>query len=162
MDSLWIFFAIAITLHNLEEAVWLPRWSQNASRFHKKVGTDEFIFAVIVVTVIAYLGTFLFMVYPESWLLKDIYFGLLGMMMLNSVFPHLIATVFLRRYMPGVITGIFLMLPVDLILIIRGVQLNLITINEVVISTVLVGGIVIALLPVLFKIGRSIDRQIRN
>ncbi|MHC1685183.1 MAG: HXXEE domain-containing protein [Clostridiaceae bacterium] len=162
MNSLWIFFSIAITLHNLEEAVWLPRWSQNASRFHKKVETNEFVFAVIVVTLIAYLGTFLFLAYPESWLLKDIYFGLLGMMILNSVFPHLIATVLLRRYMPGLITGIFLMLPVDLILIIRGIQLNLITINEVIISTLLVGGIVLALLPVLFNIGKVLDRQLRN
>lgn len=157
MDSLWIFFSIAITLHNIEEAVWLPKWSQNASKFHKKVDSNEFIFAVIVITMLAYLATFLFIAYPHSWLIKDIYFGFIGAMVLNSVFPHLIASVALRRYMPGLITGMFLMLPIDLILIIRGFSYNLVTMNEVIISTLLVGGFTLLLIPMLFKLGRKIN-----
>ena len=30
-----LFFCLAITLHNLEEALWLPQWSQMGSAFHK-------------------------------------------------------------------------------------------------------------------------------
>lgn len=157
MDSLWIFFLVAITLHNIEEAVWLPKWSQNASKFHKKVDSSEFIFAVIVITMLAYLAAFLFVAYPHSWILKDIYFGFLGAMILNSLFPHLIGTVVLKKYAPGLVTGIFLMLPIDLLLIIRGFNYNLVTINEVVISTLLVGGFLLALVPILFKIGAKVN-----
>jgi len=39
-----IFFCFAITLHNLEEAVWLPQWSQIGSSFQKPVTPGEFHF----------------------------------------------------------------------------------------------------------------------
>lgn len=160
MDSLWIFFSIAITLHNIEEAVWLPKWSQNASKFHKKVNSNEFIFSIIIITTLAYLSTFLFVAYPHISIIKNIYFGFLGAMVLNSVFPHLIATVALKRYMPGVITGILLMLPIDLLLIIKGIQLNIVFINEVFLCTLLVSGFLLMLIPVLFRIGRYITKEL--
>ena len=47
-----LLFILGFTLHNLEEAVWLPKWSQVAKKFHKPVTTNEFIFAVLVITVL--------------------------------------------------------------------------------------------------------------
>jgi hypothetical protein len=29
-ENLYFLFLVAVTLHNLEEAVWLPDWSQQA------------------------------------------------------------------------------------------------------------------------------------
>jgi hypothetical protein len=53
-----ILFLLGFSLHNIEEALWLPQWSQNATRFHKPVSNNEFHFAVIMVTAIGYLFTF--------------------------------------------------------------------------------------------------------
>jgi len=51
----WLF-AVAITIHNLEEALWLPAWSQSAGRWHHPVGAREFRFAVGVLTTLAYIA----------------------------------------------------------------------------------------------------------
>lgn len=51
-------FCFAITLHNIEEAIWLPEWSQQSSKFQKPVTSNEFHFAVIVITMLAYLSAF--------------------------------------------------------------------------------------------------------
>lgn len=45
-------------LHNLEEAIWFPKWSQQAGKWHSKVKA-EFRFVVIALTALAYLFTYL-------------------------------------------------------------------------------------------------------
>ncbi|MFH1985782.1 MAG: HXXEE domain-containing protein [Pseudomonadota bacterium] len=52
-------FALAVTLHNLEEALLLPTWSRSAGRWHHPVGAREFRFAVAVLTVFAYVTVYL-------------------------------------------------------------------------------------------------------
>jgi hypothetical protein len=58
----WIFwlFPIAFTVHNAEEALWLPAWSKSAGRFHKPVGQFEFIFTLVVITGLSIIITLLF------------------------------------------------------------------------------------------------------
>ena len=53
-----LFFCLAITLHNLEEALWLPQWSQIGSAFQRPVSSNEFHFAVLIITALAYLISF--------------------------------------------------------------------------------------------------------
>ena len=84
--SLWLFFPIAITLHNLEEAIWLPAWTKHAKQFHKPVEANVFYFAVIFVTILAYLSTFLAVAFPSSWFWKYVFHGFLGAMILNIIF----------------------------------------------------------------------------
>lgn len=43
-----------------------------------------------------------------------IYLGFILMMCLNSIFPHLIATMVLKRYAPGTLTGLLLNLPIGM------------------------------------------------
>ena len=52
----WLFPA-AITVHNLEEAIWLPGWSRTAGEWHAGVGAFEFRFAVAVLTALAWVVT---------------------------------------------------------------------------------------------------------
>lgn len=152
--SLILIFPLAITLHNIEEALWLPQWSQFAKRYHKPVGRNEFYFALICVTLIAYLSSFFFLLFNEVVILKYIYFGFVGAMILNAIFPHLIATIVLKRYAPGVITGIVMNVPCFSFLIIFAIKENLISIFEVIISTAVVGGTILASLPMFFKLGQ--------
>jgi hypothetical protein len=46
--------AVTETIHNAEEAVWLPAWSQTAGIWHPPVGAFEFRFAVIAVALAVY------------------------------------------------------------------------------------------------------------
>ena len=61
----WLF-ALVVTLHNLEEAIWLPDWSKAAGRWHSPVGARKFRFGVIVLTVLAYITARLTVVYGRE------------------------------------------------------------------------------------------------
>jgi hypothetical protein len=53
----WLF-PVAITLHNLEEAVWLPAWSNRAGKWHRPVSPSAFRFAAAVLAALAFIVTF--------------------------------------------------------------------------------------------------------
>ena len=156
MESLCIFFCLAITLHNLEEAIWLPKWSQNGSKFQKSVSAKEFHFAVIVITMLAYLSSFSYTYFPESNIVKWVFVGFVGSMILNAIFPHLVVTILTRQYAPGLMTGILLMIPINSFIIIKMFNNQLIRWSDFIISTVVVGVSLLLLIPLLFKIGRKI------
>lgn len=113
-----LLFLLGFSLHNIEEAIWLPSWSKNAGKFHPPVKQNEFMFAIVIVTMLGYLGTFQFFIFQGvSNISKSIYLGFILMMVLNSIFPHLVATIYFKRYAPGTITALFLNLPIGLYLI---------------------------------------------
>ncbi|AJS59334.1 HXXEE domain-containing protein [Paenibacillus sp. IHBB 10380] len=159
MESLVILFLFAITLHNLEEALWLPAWSNYASKFHKPVGKGEFHFAVMFITSLAYLSTFFYLFFPNSIMAKYILIGFLGSMIINAIFPHLLATIILKRYSPGLLTGILLNIPINSLILYQFFQSNELTFRELFLSILIVGGVLLSLIPVLFKIGTSVTKQ---
>ncbi len=153
---LWVLFPIAITLHNLEEALWLPEWSKHAKRFHKPVQRNEFLFAIILVTLLAYLSTFLAIAFPLNWIVHQVFFGFLGAMVLNAFIPHLAATILLRRYAPGLITGLALMVPVNSTILFQAMSAGELYWWELVLSTAAVAAILLSLLPAFFRLGKLI------
>ena len=110
-EFLPLFFLMAFTLHNIEEALWLPRWSARAGRFHAPVEPDRFRFAVIIITALSYLLVFLHLMVPSSVVFRYAYYGLVLVMMVNVVAPHLAATIALKSYSPGLFTGLLLLIP---------------------------------------------------
>lgn len=50
MRGLVAVFVLAVLLHNVEEALWLPAWSSSAGRWHAPVSGPEFGFAVSVLS----------------------------------------------------------------------------------------------------------------
>ena len=162
ITSIILIFPLAITLHNLEEALWLPQWSRFAKQYTKVVDKNEFYFALICVTVLAYLSSFFFLFFNEVVILRYIYFGFVGAMILNAIFPHLIATIVLKRYAPGVITGILMNVPCFSFLIIFAIKENVISTFEVIISTAVVGGTILAALPIFFKLGQRLTMFEQN
>jgi hypothetical protein len=149
-----VFFPIAITLHNLEEALWLPQWSRHAKRFHKPVQPNEFFLAVILVTLLASLSTFVAIAAPSFWLGRQLFFGFLGAMILNAFMPHLAATILLRRYAPGLITGLALLVPINLTIIIQAMTAGELSWWGLIISTIVVAGLWLSLLPAFLRLGR--------
>jgi len=61
MDFIWFtwLFVFAVAVHNLEEAIWLPAWSQMTGRWHRGVGNAEFRFAVTLLTLLAVIAAWL-------------------------------------------------------------------------------------------------------
>ena len=121
-------------------------------------GREEngFRFALIVITAVGGLLTFLFLAYGTgSSVIKYLYYGFVLMMAANAVFPHLAATVITRKYAPGTLTGLMLNLPVGLYLVF-GVHSKEITDPGLIVAFLLVtAGTLLALRP-LFRIGDKI------
>lgn len=151
-----LLFLLAFTLHNIEEGLWLPRWSSHAGRYHKPVSNREFHFALVVITAIAYLIAFLALALgPGVPIFKQIFAGFILMMAINAIFPHLIATLVLRRYAPGTLTGLLLILPIGSFLVYRYL-LDGMPVKNLLLSFILVSSVTLALLRPLFKIGSRI------
>ena len=146
-------FALAITLHNLEEAWLLPEWSQSAGLFHPPVGTLEFYFTVAVLTVFAYAAVYLAIVNGKESVGAYLLEGYALAMLLNVFFPHILATVVSRRYAPGTITALFLNLPITILLLRQGLKEKYVHMNRLTkVGPLVVLGILVAI-PVLFVFG---------
>ncbi len=149
----WLF-TLAVTLHNLEEALLLPGWSQSAGRWHHPVGAREFRFAVAVLTVFAYLAAYLATVGgKESWG-AYLVAGYALTMLLNVLFPHVLATLVMRRYAPGTVTALLLNLPITVLLLRQAIEDGYVHAHKLTWVGPLIVIAIIAAIPVLFTIGK--------
>lgn len=149
----WLF-AACITFHNLEEALWLPRWSQSAGRWHHPVGAREFRFALGVLTALAYGAAYLAGVSGKESLGAYLISGYALAMLLNVFFPHLLATLIMRRYAPGMATAVLLNLPVTFSLLYQGFQQSYIRLSTFIWAGPLVVAPILGSIPILFEVGR--------
>lgn len=149
----WLFVA-AITIHNMEEALLLPRWSQSAGRWHHPVGEREFRFAVSVLTALAYIAAVLSVVGGKETVGSYFIAGYALAMLANVFFPHLLATLVMRRYAPGTATALLLNLPVTVLLLYQGFQQGYIRLPTFLWAGPVVVAAILASIPLLFSIGR--------
>lgn len=154
--SLKFIFLLGFTLHNIEEAIWLPEWSKYAKKFHHPVERNQFVFAVIVVTIIGYLLTIIEILEnnPGSiW--SYVYLGFIGMMGLNAIMPHLVATFLLKRYAPGLISSLLLNLPISIIIITRYINAG-INVYLLILAIMVMSAVILLSLKPLFKVGERL------
>lgn len=149
----WLF-ALAITLHNVEEGWFLPAWSRSAGRWHQPVGTREFRFAVGVLTVLAYLAAYLAASNGKESVGTYLLTGYALAMLLNVLFPHVLATIALRRYAPGTATALLLNLPITILLLYTAIQAGYIQLAQFLWIGPLVTGCLLGAIPLLFALGR--------
>jgi hypothetical protein len=151
--ALWLF-PLTATLHNLEEAIWLPSWSAHAGRFQFPVTASAFRFAIVVLTVLAYSLTYLAARRGGRWLDVTACFWLATL--INVIFPHVLASVLVRGYSPGVVTAIALILPTDTYLLRRALREKRVTPRRLGLTAALFLPSLALSIPLLFKIGRAI------
>ncbi len=157
----WLFCG-AITLHNLEETIFLPAWSQSAGPWHRPVNAFEFRFAVIVLTLIAYLLAFLCQVESVAGFCRYLISGYALAMMLNVFFPHLVATIVMKNYTPGLATGLIFNLPVTTLLILSALKEDFILTSEFIYTGPITVSGILLLIPILFFIARKISNHEKN
>lgn len=149
----WLF-VFALAIHNLEEAIWLPTWSRIAGKWHPVVTDREFRFAVILLTVLAAAVAWIAIRQGKESAGAYLLCGYALAMLLNVVFPHLLGTLALRRYMPGTATAIIFILPTTFALIRYCIAEDYIKLNRfLLLGPLTVVGIVISI-PALFWLGR--------
>lgn len=80
-------------------------------------------------------------------------------MLLNVFLPHILATIVMRQYCPGVGTGVVLNLPINLLLLYLAFQDKWISMGKfIIISPIMVLAIVLSI-PILFSIGKKISSK---
>jgi len=154
-NLLWLF-ALAVTLHMIEELLWLPAWSQDAGRWHTPVGLREFAFATAVMLLFLYTITYLASsAAPES---VTIYLvcGLALLMLFNILLPHLGATITQRRYAPGLATSLLFILPAASLLLWRAFRDNAISLPRYILVAPVILLTTAVIWPTLFRIGKRL------
>ncbi|MEZ4994195.1 MAG: HXXEE domain-containing protein [Saprospiraceae bacterium] len=154
---------IAFAFHNLEETLGMEKWSHTIPAYmHRPVTTIQFGVAVFLFTALGFVVVFARGLYPTERLYYYFIAGFSGMLLLNVLMPHLLATVYFRKYAPGVITGLLINAPLTMFILIRLKALGLLTTQEIVFSG-LIGGIIGVELAALFlKIGERLAPLVRN
>src|ERR1700676_402645 len=100
----WLF-PIAVTLHNSEEALWLPAWwVRHAKEVPVHPGAGAFRFAVAVLTLAAFVVTYLSERKGKETVWAYLMFGYIVAMLANVFIPHIPASLVFRSYTPGVVT----------------------------------------------------------
>jgi hypothetical protein len=152
----WLF-PIVVTLHNAEEAIWLPGWSKRAVLWHSPVSPGSFRFVVTVLTVLAFAFTWLSAESGKQTVWTYLAFGCMVVTLANVLIPHVALTVALRSYMPGVATGVVLNLPVLSLLVVMALKEGYVSGAKAAEYSVGVAGLLLLIIPALFKVGRTMN-----
>jgi hypothetical protein len=153
LSLMWLF-PIVITLHNTEEAIWLPGWSKRAVLWHSPVTPGSFRFTVAVLTVLAFAVTGMSASSGKQTVWTYLIFGYMAAVLANVLIPHIALTVALRSYMPGVATAVLLNLPVLSLLMVLALMEGYVSGWKAVAFCIGVSGVLVASIPALFKFGK--------
>ncbi len=156
--ALYWLFALALTVHNIEQGLFLPAYAAALPRFARQVTPFAFRFALVVLTA-AICGIVAFAVTgnrPAVQLLA----GVAAAMAVNAVIPHLMLTMALRRYAPGTGTALCVMLPLSLLVIFNGFAAGALTGRSLAVAAVVVVVTLLVAVPLLLWTGRLIERRL--
>ena len=144
---------LAFTIHNLEEAATMPAFWERAGRLRPPVEAPALWFALAVITGAAWLLAWAAGRSERSpW--RRIEAGWWGMVLLNVLFPHVLGSLYLLEYAPGVVTAVVLNLPVHAYLLREELRTGTLAPRAAVLATAGVSAVVLGSIPVLLGIGR--------
>jgi len=121
--SQWLF-PVAVTLHNLEEAISMPGWDlRHAAQLPvRPPGAMEIRTVMVVVTAAAFAVTYCSVRRGPKSVWAYLTFGSIVAVLANVFVPHVPAAIFFRGYAPGVVTAVFINLPLMTLLSVRAVK----------------------------------------
>jgi len=156
-------FPVAFLIHDLEELVTTERFSrENRERFPKllrglaTISTAQFLIAMMVLLVLTVVAAYL-----ATRPLRDMTVLTLTLsIFLVHVIGHIAFPVFFRRYTPGLITALVIVLPYSLYALYRLFSAHLIT-GESLTLTLLLGALLVApLIWLALFIGKWLTRRL--
>ena len=112
-----ILFGIGVTLHNLEEAMFLVDWSRSQLRLWFEPNPKIYWVLTSLVSVVIWIPVVGVCVSKESASFQSALSGFALAMAINAVLPHLVISLVTHSYSPGVGTGMLFNLPLGALLI---------------------------------------------
>jgi len=161
-ENFYFLFLLAVTLHNLEEAVGVPDWLQQAGCWHRPVEKIPFRFAVLVLTILAYVFAYLGLMGGKQSFGIYLLSGYVWIMLVNVFFPHLLAAIWLNQYVPGLGTALALNLPVCSAFLFVVLKEDYVSPWLLLITGCIFAGGALILIPRLFKLGERVEEKFWN
>ncbi len=108
----WLF-PIAVTLHNGEEAIWMPGWATDhaAQLPVHPPSTISLRLALLILNIAAYVLTYMSWRAGPKTIWARLVFVYILVMLANVVVPHLPAAFWFHSYTPGIVTAVLINLP---------------------------------------------------
>jgi len=113
MNAKWLL-PLAVTLHNVEEAIWLPGF--RARHGWTSITPSQFRLAALASVLVALAVTYAATQNKRSPIASLIFHAFCWIMLVNVLW-HVGASFYFRAYAPGSITAVALVLPITLYLI---------------------------------------------
>jgi hypothetical protein len=120
-----ISFGVGVTLHNLEEAAYLPGWFRSHLKLLFEPNQKIYWILTSLVSVVIWVPIVGVCIAPEDRLFQTVLSGFALLVVINVAIPHLALTLAKRSYSPGTGTAILFNLPLGVLLIRE--QLNAVT-----------------------------------
>jgi hypothetical protein len=155
----WLFPA-AVTLHNLEEAIWLPEWvAKHSGELPFVISPGAFRFAAAVLTVAAYVITYLSVRRGRESIWAYVLFGYAAAVLVNVFVPHVPAALIFRSYVPGLATAVVLNLPVMSFILMNAIKQGCVSGRKAVAFGIGVPVGISGIIPVLFAVGKVVAER---
>lgn len=110
-------FGVGVTLHNLEEAVYLPGWFRSNLKLLFEPNGKIYWIVTSTVSLVIWVPIVGICISPEGSSFQTVLSGFALVMVVNSVLPHLALTLVKHSYSPGTGTAMLFNLPLGLLLI---------------------------------------------
>ena len=149
-------FVVGVLVHNTEEALFLPAWSQRAGKWHAAVSSPHFCFGVAILSALLLaFGLGALLAGPGSvW--AYLFSGYAFAMAANALIPHLAASVATRSYMPGTASGLLLNAPLGTWFLVQAVGSGFVGSDTLLWVAPVVAAALALSVPVLFWIARTL------
>jgi hypothetical protein len=112
-----ILFGIGVTLHNLEEALYLPGWARSHVKLWFEPNPKIYWVLTSLVSVAIWIPIVGVCVAKESTHFQSALSGFALVMAINAVLPHFVISLVKHSYSPGTATGMLFNLPLGVLLI---------------------------------------------
>ena len=112
-----ILFGIGVTLHNIEEAIFLPGWTRSHMKLRFDPNPRIYWVLTSLVSAVIWIPVIGVCVSKESRSFESVLSGFALAMAINALLPHFIVSLVTRSYSPGTGTGMLFNLPLGVLLI---------------------------------------------
>lgn len=106
-----ILFGVGVTLHNLEEAVYLPAWLRSNVTLFFEPNRKIYWVMTSLVSVVIWVPIVGICLSPDGSRFQGVLSGFALVMAINAVLPHFAWSLLKHSYSPGTATGILFNLP---------------------------------------------------
>ena len=112
-----ILFGIGVTLHNLEEGMYLVSWARSHLTLWFEPNPRIYWVLTSLVSVVIWVPIVGVCISPESGHFQSVLSGFALAMAVNAVLPHFVISLAKHSYSPGAGTGMLFNLPLGVLLI---------------------------------------------